>query len=280
MLGTAVDDRTVGLVLRALRRRRGWRQVDLAARAGCSQATVSVVERGHVAGTTIAILRDLFGAVEARLQLSPSWRGAELDRLVDAEHASIVSHLARRLERAGWSVLIEVTYAIGGERGSIDVLGYRADVRAIVVCEVKSDIAAAEAVGRKLDEKGRLGPAIARDRLGWRPATVGVLLVLPESNRLRRLLAGPAAALARMYPMGSRAIGSWLRQPAGILAATWFLSDISARSSRRVRSMPMRRVEREFRRAPLSLNVPDRSDQPPSRLPHARPSPSIAEADA
>jgi hypothetical protein len=152
-----------------------------------------MIERGHSDGTSVGRLRALFSAVDARLQLAPSWRGADLDRLVDADHAAIVTSLARRLERAGWHVELEVTYAIGTERGSIDVLGLRPDVRAALVCEVKSDIAAAEATGRKLDEKRRLAPSIIRDRFGWMPALVGTALVLPESLRLRRLLAGAAA---------------------------------------------------------------------------------------
>ena len=43
-----VDDQRIGRVVRALRRRLGWRQADLAEKAGCSQATVSETERGHL----------------------------------------------------------------------------------------------------------------------------------------------------------------------------------------------------------------------------------------
>jgi predicted transcriptional regulator len=39
-----VDDRRVGLVIRALRRRRGWRQVDLAAAASVSQSLIARAE--------------------------------------------------------------------------------------------------------------------------------------------------------------------------------------------------------------------------------------------
>ena len=237
-----MDDRTVGLVLRALRRRRGWRQVDLATRAGCSQALVSAVERGHVATVTVVSLRALFHAAEARLQLAPAWRGAQLDRLLDAEHARIVEAVAARLEAKGWQVLLEVTYSIGGERGSVDVFGFEPARRAVLVAEIKSDIPAAEAAGRKLDEKGRLALPIARARLGWTPAAVGVVLVLPESVRLRRLLAGSARALARMFPVDARAVHSWLANPTGPLAATWFLANISARSATRVERPRHRRV--------------------------------------
>ncbi len=229
-----VDDRTVGLVLRALRRRRGWRQSDLAERAGCSQGLISSVERGHLDTVALRTLRSLFRVLDARVLIEPRWRGAELDRLIDSEHARIVDRLAARLEAGGLEPSIEVTYAIGGERGSIDVLGVDPVRRAVLVCEVKTDIAAAEAVGRKLDEKRRLAARIVFERFGWTPAVVGVVLVMPESPRLRRLFAGPAASLARMFPVASRAVRSWLRNPVGPIAATWFLSDITPRNPRRV----------------------------------------------
>ena len=88
--------------------------------------------------------------------------------------------------------MIEVTYARYGERGSIDVLATLRSARAVLVCEIKSDIPSAEATARKLDEKRRLAPFIVRERLGWEPGGVGAVLVLPESPRLRRLLAGRA----------------------------------------------------------------------------------------
>ena len=146
-----MDDRTVGLVLRALRRRRGWTQSHLAARASCSQATVSNVERGHVETVSVQTLRRLFAAVDARVLVEPRWRGAELDRLLDSEHAAIAAATTHRLDAFGWPSLQEVTYAHGPERGSIDVFGANAAKRAVLVCEIKSDIPSAEATGRKLD---------------------------------------------------------------------------------------------------------------------------------
>ena len=257
-----VDDRTVGLVLRALRRRRGWRQSDLAARARCSQASVSDAERGHVARMSVATVRGLFAALDARLQLAPSWRGAELDRLLDADHAAIVEQVVRRLEQAGWEALVEVTYAMSGERGAIDVVGIDQTRRAVLVIEVKSDIASTEAVARKLDEKHRLAPAIARQRLGWIPSAVGVALVLPESVRLRRLLAGPAASLARKFPIAARSVRRWLQAPAGPLAATWFLSDINARSTSRVERVSRRHGTSIATTIDHRLNMNDQDEAP------------------
>ena len=237
-----VDDQTLGMVLRALRRRRGWRQADLAREATCSQALVSNVERGHVDHLAVGRLRSLFSAVESRILLEPRWRGAELDRLLDSVHAGIVTRVVERLERAGWTTAVEVTYSEFGERGSIDVLGLRPTERAALIVEVKSDIASSEGVGRKLDEKGRLAPAIVRQRFGWTPAAIGVVLVMPESPRLRRLVEGPAAALHRTYPIDARAVRTWLEGPVGQLAATSFLSGISDRNVRRVRRADRSRI--------------------------------------
>jgi hypothetical protein len=212
------------------------------------------------------LLRRVFAPLEARIDLHPSWRGAELERLLDLDHAAIEEALARRLERDGWQVLVEVTYSIGGERGSIDVLALHAERRAALVAEVKSDIPAAEAVGRKVDEKRRLAPLIVRERVGWTPAAVGAVLVLPESPRLRRLLAGPAASLERGFPIGSRTVAAWLRSPDRALAASWFLTLSTPRAVRRVR------VAKPSTRGPLvAFRRPDPSlagddPKPPRRI--------------
>jgi hypothetical protein len=194
---------------------------------------VSNVERGHIARSTLTTVRAMFEALDARLQLVPRWRGAELERLIDADHARIVKQVVRRLQILGWSPLVEVTYSEFGERGSIDVLALLPQKRAALVIEVKSDLSSEEAVARKLDEKGRLAPTIVRRRTGWSPSTLGTVLVFPESPRLRRRLAS-SASLAQMFPIASRQLAAWLRNPQGSFAATWFLSGITLRNPRRV----------------------------------------------
>jgi hypothetical protein len=161
-----------------------------------------------------------------------SWRGADLDRLIDEGHARLVGAAARRLEAAGWIVRLEATYSEYGERGSIDILGLRPVERACLVVEVKSAIGSAESTGRKLDEKARLAPAIVASREGWRPETVGRVLVVPDTTSLRRLFAREPI-LARMLPVEALAVRTWLRRPVGALAATWFLSGSSVSAGRR-----------------------------------------------
>ena len=231
----------MGLVLRALRRQHGWRQSDLAGAAKTSQSTVSRVERGHIGDVTVDRVRRLFGAVDARVQLAPSWRGAALERLLDEEHGQVAGAVADVLVRDGWDVDLEVTYSIFGERGSIDVLATRRDLLAALVVEVKTDLPSGEQLGRKLDEKARLAPSIVSDRLGWRPTVVGRVVVMPELMRLRRAFARMASSLGRMFPAGGHEVRQWLRAPVGPMSGAWFLSSTRRGTTRRRRG-PGQRV--------------------------------------
>ena len=67
----------------------------------------------------------------------------------------------------GWEVAVEVSFSRFGERGSIDVLAFYPIRRALLVSELKS-VTDMQAMLGGLDRKGRLGPAIARDR-DWDP---------------------------------------------------------------------------------------------------------------
>src|SRR5688572_5166515 len=131
-----MDGQRVGRIVRALRRRRGWRQMDLAAQASCSQAEISLVERGHLRSLVLA--ERILAALDAHLVLDVRWRGGALDRLLDEDHATLVATVARRLAAAGWEVQVEVTYSHFGERGSFDVLAFMPSVGIVLVIEVKT----------------------------------------------------------------------------------------------------------------------------------------------
>jgi hypothetical protein len=206
-----------------------------------SQSTISRVERGWFEDLSVRSLRSIFGALEVRLELAPRWRGAELERLLDEDHAAVVAAVARRLEEAGWAVALEVTYSEYGERGSIDVLGLLPSMRAAVVIEVKTDLASTEALGRKLDEKARLAARIVARRHGWQPVNVGRVVVMPESMRLRRLVQR-YPVIGRMFPAAAIAVRRWLRQPVGDLAGLWFLSSTPPRTVREGRGVARHRV--------------------------------------
>lgn len=139
-----MDDARIGRSLRALRQRRGLRQSEIAIAAGVSQSTVSDIECGHLAGLPIATIRRIFAAVDAGFEGTVQWRGAGLDRLLDARHSVLVSASVRRLADLGWETRVETTYSIYGERGSIDVMGALVQARAVLVEEVKSEIGSLE----------------------------------------------------------------------------------------------------------------------------------------
>ncbi len=219
-----VDDQRVGRVVRALRRRRGWRQLDLALAAQCSQSRVSLLERGHLAHVSVPVLRRILGELDATLAIDIWWRAGALDRLLDEDHAQLVATIAEILANLGWEVHIEVTYSRYGERGSFDLLAWHAGTRTLLVVEVKTDLASAEAVLRKLDEKERLGATIAAERFGWRAGAVSRLLVISESATARRRVARQSRLFDRALPMRAIDVRRWLASPEGRMAGLWFLS--------------------------------------------------------
>jgi transcriptional regulator with XRE-family HTH domain len=221
-----MDDTRLGRLLRALRRRRGWTQTELATRAGVSQQVISLVERGHGASLSGRTMRRIFAAVDARWEPTVSWRGGALDRLLDEDHSHLVAATVARLHASGWSVDVEVTYSSYGERGSIDVLAARPAVDAVVSVEVKSALTSVEATLRKMDEKSRLvRRVLCQDRFGFEPSSVGSLLVLPATDTSRRRLRASAMVLNAGLPARGHAVRRWLTKPHGRLHGVWLLAD-------------------------------------------------------
>jgi len=219
-----MDDLRIGRICRALRRRRGWRQVDLAARVGCHQTTISRLERGHLASLSVGLVRRIFAALEARFDGVIGWRGGQLDRLLDERHADIVEVAAQIVRADAWLTLAEVTFAEYAERGSIDLLAVREDVRTVAVMEIKSEIGSIEETHRRHDVKVRLARAIVRERFGWEPRTVGRILVVPEDRTIRRVVERHSATFAASYPARNREVRRWLREPVGPIAGLWFVT--------------------------------------------------------
>lgn len=218
-----MDSVRVGRVIRALRRRRGLRQADLAVAAGLSQSVVSRAERGHIDTLAIGVVRRLLTAIEARLDLNVSWRGGELDRLIDEDHAALGATVAADLTRMGWRLLPEVTFMRLGERGSIDLIGVNEARRAAVIFELKSELTSYEETQRRFDAKARVAASVIQDRVGWRPRHLAVVLVLAESrtNRDRAARVGPLLRAA--LPAGNVEVRRWLKRAEGSLAGVWFV---------------------------------------------------------
>jgi transcriptional regulator with XRE-family HTH domain len=250
-----MDDARIGRALRVLRQRRGLRQSEVAAAAGVAQSTVSEIESGRLGTVPLGRVRRVFAAVDAGFEGTVLWRGAGLDRLLDARHAALVGASVDRLGRLTWETHVEASYSIYGERGSIDVLGGLARVRAVLVEEVKSELGNLEETIRKLDEKVRLvRKEIARDRFGWDPVVVGRILVLPDSTAARQRVAALDAVLRVAFPDRGTAVRHWLREPSGVLAGVLFQRDIAPsdrkwdrRGVRRVRGPRERDSRPEYR---------------------------------
>jgi transcriptional regulator with XRE-family HTH domain len=235
-----VDDSRIGRILRALRRRRGWRQVDLAAAAGVAQTTISLIERGHWTALSVRVLRRAFGSVDASFDGIVGWRGGSIDRLLDERHAALVERAVAELQRAGWTTAVEVSFAHYGERGSIDILAIDPEQRAVLVIEIKSTLTSVEETIRRLDVKERLVAGICFDRFGWRPALVGRCLVLPADPTSRRRVGEHRATFASALPGRTRDVLRWLRAPGGRLSAVWFLSVSNPSAGRSVGGGPER----------------------------------------
>jgi len=257
-----MDDIRVGRIVRALRRRLGWRQSDLAKRANVSQQTVSILERGHAQAVSLRALRSILGTLDASASIEVRWRGGELDRLLDRGHSAVGAGALARLERLGWEARPEVTYSVFGERGSVDLLAWRAPQRALLVVEVKTDVVSLEATLRKLDEKVRLAPDIARDRFAWQPRTTSRLLVLPETRTARRCANLPL--LLRAYATRSGDLRAWLREPTHAMAGVLFVAVTSVSSaSRRIDPPRAVRIPAEARVGrEEGLSEGDRKDNP------------------
>jgi transcriptional regulator with XRE-family HTH domain len=229
----------MGRQLRALRRRKRLRQRDLAALAHVAQSTVSLVERGHADRVTLRVLEAIAATVDARLDLTLRWRAGDLDRLMDGDHADIGAEVATLLRRHGWEVHAEVTFSVGREQGSIDLLAWHPESRTLLVIEIKTEIVSAERLLRSLDVKVRLAPGLVR-RFGWRPLTVSRLIVVAESTTNRRRAGTLRPLLGAEAITGARALRGWVRQPIGPLDGLWLWSATSAQG--RSRRRPGHRV--------------------------------------
>lgn len=235
-----------GRQVRALRRRRGWRQIDLSRAARSSRNRVSRVELGHADEMTVAALDAIAHALGARLNLTLSWNGEALDRLLDADHAALVEIVAATLRDLRWEVAVEVSFSLGGERGSIDVLAFHRPTGTVLVVEVKSVVPDIQATVFTLDRKTRLALDIARQR-GWDGRAVGRLLVVGESRTSRRRVAEHTATFDAAFPARTIEVKRWLRRPdpKGGFSGLWFLAHDRGVSARHKVVAQRRRVERE-----------------------------------
>jgi transcriptional regulator with XRE-family HTH domain len=237
-----MDDLRFGSVVRSVRLKRGLRQRDLATLAGVSASTISRIERGHLDRLSLAVIRRVAAALDIRVDLQARWRSGDLDRLLNAKHSAFHEEVARMFRRdlPDWVFEPEVSFAIYGERGVIDILAWHPRLRAVLVIELKTDIVDVNDLVGGVDRKRRLAWQVAGER-GWEPETVSVWVIVAAGRTNRARIAAHGGMLRAAYPMDGRSIRGWLREPAGQVAALSMWQDVHGRAAK-ADLRPVRRV--------------------------------------
>lgn len=261
-------------MIRAVRLRRAWRQQDVAEAAAVSRSQVSRAERGRLLELSLIDVRAIAEALEIRLPFAPLWRGGEADRVVNERHGLMHERLAALFARLPeWVCSAEVTFSVYGERGSIDLLAWHPGRRALLIVELKTEIPDPAVLVAQVDRYRRLAAEIVRER-GWSPRSVSTWVVVADSSMNRRRLARHRTMLRNRFPVEGRRMRSWLREPAGSVAAFSFMADDRAGSTVR-KAAPTRRVSRRIRAARTPETVAnargpsdgDEREQSPAREP-------------
>ena len=170
-----------------------------------------MLERGHGRRLSIGTVEVMLTSLGARLDIRMWWNGPELDRLLDAAHASVGASVKRRLERWGWRVRVEVSYNRFGERGRIDLLAFHPATGTLLVIEIKTDLVDVQALLGSLDAKARLAATVAGG-FGWDVRASIPAIVFMENRTTRNRLAKVIALFDRFSVRG-RAATAWLRRP-------------------------------------------------------------------
>jgi transcriptional regulator with XRE-family HTH domain len=238
-----VNGARLGAVVRVIRLRKRLRQSDVARIAGASQSMVSRLERGHLDTLTLRQLEAICTALEIRIDLVPRWRGGDLDRALNSAHAAMHEGIARWFRRRWprWALAPEVSFAVYAERGVIDILAWHAPTRTLLIIELKTELVDLNELVGTADRKRRLAARVGAER-GWRPATVGVWVVVSMTSANRRRLEAHSAFLRNAFPHTRREVREWLARPNGPLAAlsleTFGAGEAIRRAPKRVRVRP------------------------------------------
>jgi transcriptional regulator with XRE-family HTH domain len=224
----------LGRIFRAVRQRLRLRQVDVARRAGVSAAAISRIERGRIGEVSHSTLWRVADVLEIRLEIVARWRGGDLDRMLNAKHAALAEDVsAWLLDLTGWDLRPEVSFSEYGERGVIDLLGWHAATRTLLVIELKTELVD---IGEHLgtfDRKRRLATRVASG-VGWKPLHIGAVLLLRDTRTNHRRVADHARTIRAALPDDGRRFRAWLRDPAGPMASLAFVPDRRGVAARRV----------------------------------------------
>jgi transcriptional regulator with XRE-family HTH domain len=229
-----VQDARIGAAFKAVRLRHGWRQADVAQRARVSRGVVSLIERGHLDRVSVPAFRRVAIALEIRAEMSLSLPHGEIERLLAAGHAALHESLARHLKGLpGWLHAPEVSFAVYGERGIIDILAFHPDTGSLLVIELKTELVSLENLLATMDIRMRHAANIARER-GWHAKTISAWVVFLESATNHRRVRSHDHALRAAFPADGRSMRRWLRRPSGSIRALSFWANDSVTTANRI----------------------------------------------
>jgi transcriptional regulator with XRE-family HTH domain len=256
-----VNDTQLGRIFRAVRIQRRMRQEDVARPAGVSASSVSRIERGFIDKLPMTIVRRVATVLEIRLDLVPSWRGGDLERVINARHSALHERLADRINRAaGWASAAEVSYSIWGERGVIDRLAFHAESRMLGVFELKADLNDPAGLIAQVDRYQRLAVEIARVR-GWDAKAVSCWVIIADTDTNRRRLAAHFELLRGAFPADGQDLRRWLLDPRERVDGLAFVA--FARAQTTTGSLtPVKRVRPARTRVNLPHTVTTRQSAP------------------
>ena len=203
-----------GATFRAVRIKRCWRQVEVATRARVHRSVVSAVERGHLEQVSIGTLLEIARALEIQVTFGTRWRAGELDRLISGRHSRLHEAVAAWFATTlpDWILAPEVSFSIFGDRGIIDILAWHPGRRALLVIELKTDLADVNELIGSMDRRRRLAWDIAKDR-GWEPLSVSTWVLVAGGRTNRARISAHRTLLRTAFPVDGRTVVGWLRRP-------------------------------------------------------------------
>lgn len=251
-----MDDLRVGTIVRQVRIKKGWRQADLAVKAKVSPSTVSRIERGQLDLARVATLRRVCNALEINVDINVRFRAGDLDRLLNAKHSALHEAVAEMFKDGlpEWATEHEVSFAIYADRGVIDIVAWHPGRRALLIIELKTDVADVNDLLATMDQRRRLARQIVKDR-GWDPLTISTWVIFANSRTNRKRVAAHATVLRSAFPQDGRTMASWLADPTERIDALsfWYRPTNVAGGP----ATPIRRVRRKRSEQAARAEDPD-----------------------
>jgi len=247
-----MDARRLGSLVRAVRIRKGLRQLDVAGSAGVSRATVSRLESGNIGRLSLDTIERIASVVEVRTEIFGRWHGGDGDRLLNWRHSLLADSFSAAVRaHDGWLFEPEVPFSIYGERGVIDQMGWHELYSHLLVVELKTEFVDINEMLGTLNRKLRLAPRVAAEK-GWRPKLVSVWLIVSDTRTNRRHAARHSSLLRSRFSLDGRSLSAFLDNPVAATFGMAFWTDVRPANVTKEATRILTRV-----RAPKPTAAPD-----------------------